>query len=112
MRFDTLFRFLLQGGVGGMEGQAEAKTDYRGRRYRVKAVGAWGVAATAKPPRPPYANEVKGRVVPVRDIPHSSTQKFLDFFFTLYPGLLPIFEFWPFYGPKSSHLILHIRATG
>jgi len=68
MRFDNIFRFLLQGGVGGRGGSSQSN-----------------------------ANNVKGRVVPVRAIPHSSTQKFRGTFFTLGPWLLPIFEFWPFY---------------
>ena len=73
-----------------MEGQVEAKDGLYGPKVGVKEVGARGVAATAKPPRPPYANGVKGRVVPVRAIPHYSTQKFRDFF-TLGPGALAHF---------------------
>jgi len=36
MRFDTLFRFILQGGVGGMEGQVESKDGLLGPTVRGK----------------------------------------------------------------------------
>ena len=72
--------------------ESKRKTYYRDRSYGVKTVGAWVVAATAKPTRPPYAIEAKRRVVPGRAIPHSS-QKFRHIFIILGPGLFPIFSF-------------------
>jgi len=75
MRFDNIFRFLLQGGVGGRGGSSQSN-----------------------------ANNVKGRVVPVRAIPHSSTQKFRGTFFTLGLGSCPFLSFGR--STSLSHLIL------